>query len=110
MSLFRRIVTFLFGPRITRLDRLLLKARPLGKVTIAEVDTENGSGWYVTIRPRELFGQPARAHRYTWSGQQTSMLEALEEALEEAEGFPEMRRIEGAPYAPKLGGEEFDKE
>lgn len=109
MNLFRRVVAFLFGRSL--LEPLLKEARQLGRVTLAETDLEQGLGWYVTIRPgagRSLPGD--RTHRYSWSGQSLSLVEALKEAIEEAKEYPDMKNLTHVPHAPRLGGKEYDDE
>lgn len=106
MKLLRRFLRWLFPDPFAR---LLTKARGHGMVTLAEIGLGHDvAGWYVSIRPPGERG--LHAHRYSWTGQDENILQALAKAVQEAEDAPKMRQISGGTYAPKLGGKEFDDE
>jgi hypothetical protein len=84
---------------------LLPRARALGSVTFQTVD---GVGWMCTIRP-PLSQRPRRGAINAWHGGGKTMGAALRAALGEVEAKPS-ESFEGAAFAPRLGGKEFDDE
>ncbi len=104
----RRILRWFFPVPFTR---LLNEARERGRVSMQEVDIGKGRiGWYVSIRPAEV-GKGGHAHRYSWTGQDIDLGDALEAALEEAREFPIMIDLSNGDIhcRPRLGGKEFDE-
>ncbi len=84
---------------------LMPKARALGSVMFATVE---GVGWQCTIRPPTA-DRWKRGAINSWSGQGSSLGRALRDAIAKATAHPS-EAFEGATYAPKLGGDEFDDE
>ena len=87
------------------LGALIEEAHEYGTLVFTETAMSTGFGWTVAIRPP--YGDGTRP-RYAWSGQGTSMKAALRDALKAARAEPEMRLIQGAQFAPKLGGRDND--
>lgn len=81
---------------------LLPRARKLGAVML---QTVAGVGWQATIRPSASSGRTVNA----WSAQAKTLGGALRGALEQAHAHPRFG-FWPTTFAPKLGGEEFDRE
>jgi hypothetical protein len=99
----RRLLEWLFP--FLRVQRLLTDARSFGRVTITD-DPRLNDGWTVSIRPTPE--KMPNAPRYAWQQTGESLEEALTLTLEKVYEMPEMKKITGGKFAPKLGGKEFD--
>lgn len=111
----RRLLEWLFP--VLRIHRLLLRARAHGRVSLLETELAEGLGWTCSIRAPEpetekARGRSTRNHkeRYAWTGTGMALEEAIAAALEEADENPVMMKLEGIPFAPKLGGKAYDDE
>lgn len=109
----RRLLEWFFP--FLRVQTLLERARVHGRVTLQEVEFENGIGWQCSIRPpvppeniRKRTTVKKHEARYAWTGTSFFLKEAVSEALAEAEENPVMTKLAGIPFTPKLGGKEFD--
>lgn len=104
-SVFRWLLGWLLG-WLFPLRFLLPKARALGAVTFTEVA---GVGWQCTIQPLHTADRSPRAMRLnSWRGVADSLVGALRNALQVAE--TKTSNHVPSPFAPKLGGAEFDDE
>jgi hypothetical protein len=83
---------------------LVWYAEKYGRITAQQVELERSVGWLCSIRAHAGSGP-----RYAWTGTGGSIRRALAWALAAAQDNP-IRAIEGATFAPKLGGAEFDPE
>ena len=83
---------------------MLRRARRLGAISFTEVA---GVGWQCSIRPPHGDGWKNRGLN-SWSGQGSSLGRALAAAVDHADVVGRPTR-EGATFAPKLGGAEFDE-
>lgn len=99
----RRLLEWLFP--FLRVQRLLTDARSFGRVTITD-DPRLNDGWTVSIRPPPE--KMPDAPRYAWQQTGDSLEEALTLTLEKVYEMPEMKKITGGRFSPKLGGKEFD--
>ncbi len=100
----RRLFEWLFP--FLKVQTLLLRAGAHGRVTLQETELATKLGWTCSIRPpRDAKGH---AVRYAWTGTGDSLEDAIEIAVGEADGSPIMAKLDGIPFAPKLGGKEFD--
>lgn len=84
------------------IDVLLTEAAGFGDVSIQQVAGEAGIEWQASIRARGPI-------RYSWMACSPSIHAAVREAIIEAKENP-IEAIEGAKFAPRLGGAEFDPE
>jgi hypothetical protein len=84
----------------TSLDLLIVQANEYGTVTFEQMHLPEGLGWHCSIRA-------SKPPRYSWSGSGMSLRQALVCAMQQARENP-IKPIAGAPFAPKLGGAEFD--
>ena len=86
---------------------MLANANEHGLLTLQEVD---GAGWRCSIRPAWRSGAQKHEAHYAWTGTGETFQEALASALGEANEYPVMKKLAGAPWAPKLVAKEFDDE
>ncbi len=104
MRLLVRLGRWLFAPGLYRLER---HASEYGRITLQHVDLPDGLGWHCSIRAHQGKG-PNRGPRYAWTATADTIAEAIAGAIAEAADSP-IKKIEGARFAPKLGGPEFDE-
>jgi hypothetical protein len=88
-----------------KLTDLLVQARALGAVTVQSVE---GVGWQCNIRPPHVPGHWSNRGLNSWTGTARTLTGSVSRALEHARKLGEQTR-DGATYAPKLGGDEFDR-
>jgi hypothetical protein len=85
---------------------LLPRARALGAVSFTEVQ---GVGWQCSIRPPHDSSSWRRRGLNSWAGTGVSLGRALRAAIAHHDEVGRQTR-DGSEFAPRLGGEEFDRD
>ena len=98
MSWLRRLVAWLIGPSLVRLER---RANEYGMLTLQQLRGANGFEWMASLRPHE-------GPKYSWTRKADTIVGAIAGVIREAETY-KIGASEVMPHAPRLGGREFDE-
>lgn len=101
----RRLLTFLFGwlfpPSLMVLEK---HASEYGTLLLQQVEGPTALYWQATLRARQDGGRP----KYAWTATGDTIAHAIANVIDEA-----LEHKIGAkpvlPFAPKLGGKQFDE-
>ena len=101
----RRLLAFLLAwflpPRLSRLEA---HASEIGTLLLQQVQGPTSLYWQATLRARQDRGGP----RYAWTATGDTIPHAIANVIDEA-GEHRIGSKPLVPFAPKLGGKEFDE-
>lgn len=99
--LFAFLLSWLLPPSLTRLEK---HASELGTLLLQQVEGPTALYWQATLRARQDGGRP----KYAWTATGDTIPHAIANVIEEAtEHTIGARPV--LPFAPKLGGKQFDE-